>query len=172
MPLLVESSNNSAVVLARAVDAQTFISRLNHLIGQVGLEQTRIFNPNGLDPVPPAMGVNYSTADDLVLWARWLITHHPELLEITRTPATPLFQADGQFHHEVRTTDELLVTEPWSPLIAGGKTGQAELAGKNLILILHSPGTRGYVVNVVLGSPDHFAEMRALTDWVEASYLL
>ncbi len=156
VPLLLESSNNAATILARLNDQSRFIGRLNDLANRLDLRDTVFFNPSGLDPETEAAGTNYSSVYDLTLFAKWLIANQPEILALTRLPVATIRQANGDFHHEARSTDELLITEPWSGDIVGGKTGSTNLAGKNLMIILRVPGNRGYLVNIVLGSPDHF----------------
>jgi len=54
--------------------------------------------------------------------------------------------------------------------IVGGKTGQTDLAGKNLLLILRDEATGGHLVTVVLGTDDNFADTAALVDWVYQSF--
>lgn len=172
LPLLLESSNNAAVILANhsrpdRPDRDSFIQDLNQLANKLTLRDTRFFNPSGLDS--PA-GVNYSSSYDLALFAKWLLHDRAELLALTRLPAAILTQANGEFHHQINSTNELLLSAPWSGEIIGGKTGSTDLAGKNLLLILRAPNQVGYLISVVLGAHDHFATTRALIDWTLASY--
>ncbi|MCC6290598.1 D-alanyl-D-alanine carboxypeptidase [Candidatus Nomurabacteria bacterium] len=172
IPLLLESSNNSAVALARAGgDSANFIRTMNDFAAELNLNDTTLFNPNGLDPEIPG-GVNYSSVHDLAMLGKWLIRHRPELLAATRDSSAVVRQSDGSFHHQAESTNILLKTEPWSGDIIGGKTGQTDLAGKNLLLILRPTGSLNYLVNVILGSPDHFAEMSELTNWIYKTYQL
>lgn len=166
LPLLIESSNNAATVLANHSQAD-FIQNLNSLASKLELRDTAFFNPSGLDG---AGGINYSSAHDLTLFAKWLLNNRSELLAFSRLPAAILAQANGEFHHQINSTNELLLSAPWSEQIIGGKTGSTDLAGKNLLLILRAPNESGYLISVVLGAPDHFAATRALIDWTIASY--
>lgn len=173
VPLLLESSNNAAVILARLSNQpQFFIAQMNNWAQSLGLRDTMFFNPNGLDPARgnASSGTNYSSVYDLTLFSKWLIANRPEILVLTKMPGATIRQADGDFHHEARNTDELLATEPWSGDIVGGKTGFTDLAGKNLLLVLRAPNNSGYLINIVLGSPDHFLEMRRLVGWVLGAY--
>lgn len=166
LPLLLESSNNAATVLANHSQVD-FIQSLNNLANKLALRDTQFFNPHGLDS---QIGVNYSSAYDLTLFAKWLLQNKSELLAFTRLPAAILAQANGEFHHQINSTNELLLSAPWSGEIIGGKTGSTDLAGKNLLLILRAPNQAGYLISVVLGSPDHFTATRELIDWTLASY--
>lgn len=172
VPLLLESSNNSAVAIARAGgDSTNFVSAMNSFAEGLNLNDTALFNPNGLDPEIPG-GVNYSSVHDLAMLGKWLIRNRPELLAMTRDQSAVVRQSDGSFHHQAESTNVLLKTEPWSGDIVGGKTGQTDLAGKNLLLILRPTGSLNYLVNVILGSPDHFTEMSELTNWIYKTYQL
>lgn len=174
LPLLINSSNNAATALARLslVSDQDFITQLNQFASKLNLHDTRLFNPSGLDPILPS-GVNYSSPRDLLTLAQWLLAFRPEILTLTYLPQANVYRADGSFHHQARSTNELLLSRPeWAVEIVGGKTGQTDLAGKNLLLILHSPATGGHVVSVILGSPDHFLETRTLIDWARQAYQL
>ena len=169
--LLLQSSNNAAVTLSRFDNNQAqFMAEMNSLAQRLELRDTRFFNPNGLDPAGGETGTNYSSVHDLTLFAKWLIRNQPEILALTKTPNATIRQANGDFHHEAHSTNEILITEPWSSDILGGKTGFTELAGKNLLLVLRAPDNQGYLVNIVLGSPDHFLEMRKLVSWVLGAY--
>ncbi len=173
LPLLINSSNNAATALSRLslTHQQDFGIMLNQFAAKLGLRDTKLFNPSGLDPVLPS-GVNYSSSRDLLALARWLLESRPDILELTRLPLADVRQVDASFHHQARSTNELLLDPDWVGEIIGGKTGQTDLAGKNLLLILRSPATGGHLVSVILGSPDHFLETRKLVNWARQAYQL
>jgi D-alanyl-D-alanine carboxypeptidase (penicillin-binding protein 5/6) len=168
--LLVESSNSAALLLARAAGSD-FVDRMNERARGLGLAQTSYVNANGLDPVAGG-AANTSTARDLLQLAVYLLANHPDLLAIGRQPAVAIYQATGAFHHQANNTDGLL-TDPNFKLageVVGGKTGQTDRAGKNLLLVLKDRNTGGYLVSVVLGSNDHLGDTAALLDWVYHAY--
>ena len=73
--------------------------------------------------------------------------------------------------HQLKNTNQLIVGEDWlADLVVGSKTGQTDLAKKNLIVVLRAPRLGGYLVAVVLGAEDHFAAMRELIAWAVGSY--
>lgn len=169
--LLLDSSNDAANALARAGGGEVFVQAMNQLAKKLGLRDTAFYNPSGLDPDTPR-GANYSTANDLLLMAKFLLERKPDLLAISRLPGAQVAMSNGLFHHQARSTNELLLNQSWSEQIVGGKTGQTDLAGKNLLLILQTPKLGGHLVSVVLGSPDHFQETQELINWVYRVYQL
>lgn len=169
--LLLESSNQSAEVLASVVGRDDFIRLLNHTAAGAGLTRTSFVNPSGLDPEYLEEDVNQSTAYDLLRFAVYLLENRPRLFEITATAGRPLYTLDGVFHHQQRNTNQLVSFPPdWPARIVGGKTGQTERARKNLFLVLADDESGGYLVNVILGSSDNFAETEKLIDWVYQVY--
>jgi D-alanyl-D-alanine carboxypeptidase len=169
--LLLDSSNDAADALARMGGGEKFIDQMNGLARRLKLSDTALFNPSGLDPEGMG-GVNYSSVNDLSKLAQYLLKKKSELLATSRLPGAIINLSDGTYHHQARSTNELLLNQSWSERIVGGKTGSTDLAGKNLILILRTPTQGGYLISVVLGSPDHFREMSELLNWVHRVYQL
>jgi len=178
-PLLVESSNNAAMILAEATAADpsaatsteaVFVAEMNELAARLGMSRAQFYNPSGLD-APDGFSLNRAAAYDLFRLADYLLEGEPELLAITRTNGGLVATADGLFHHQLTPTNQLLAASHWWPAeIVGGKTGQTDLAGKNLLLILRDEATGGHLVTVVLGTDDNFADTAALVDWVYQSF--
>ena len=71
---------------------------------------------------------------------------------------------------EFLSTDKLLNSPDFPYKILGAKTGDTLRAQKNLAMIIEAPENQGIIINVVLDSPNHFAGMTALTNWVVNSY--
>jgi D-alanyl-D-alanine carboxypeptidase len=172
-PLLVESSNNAANVLALESDKPKFIKEMNVVAKEVGMKDSQFFNASGLDPQYDPGGINQASAYDLARLSRFLVEKHAkDILQITTLQGYQLFTSDGQFHHELKNTDKLLGVQNWPADIVGGKTGSTVIAKKNLLLILRDRQSGGYLINVVLGADDNFVDMKTLVDWVYASYRL
>ena len=169
-PLLMESSNDASAAFALEVGIYNFLDLMNQEAGFLGLENTFFVNHAGLDPDIPGGAINYSTARDLFLLTRYLKTFHPSVFEILGFKEYPLYTADGQFHHAMKNTNELLVSNGWPTKVLGGKTGWTPEANGALVLMLESPKGKGYLVNVILGSDRRFQDMRELVNWVFDSY--
>lgn len=157
-PLLIASDNESAETLAGLIfDETTFVDLMNLEAEKLGLQNTFFANSTGLDPDDPEAPINYSTADDLVKFAKYLMKEQPLIWEISTIKA---------FEDNVNTND--LLEE--LPGIIGGKTGWTEKAQGCLLLILKSPDQKNRVINVVLGSKNRFEDMRKLIDWLNNAY--
>jgi D-alanyl-D-alanine carboxypeptidase len=156
-PLLISSDNNAALNLAKFLNEEAFVDLMNLEAKKLGMENTRFFNPTGLDPKENKDQINHSTAKDLIKLAKDITTNHPLIWEITTTKA---------FEDNINTNellDEL-------PTIIGGKTGDTPRAGGCLLLILKAPKGRGYLVNVILNSKNRFEEMKKLINWTQHAY--
>ncbi|MDD5750208.1 MAG: serine hydrolase [Candidatus Pacebacteria bacterium] len=163
--MLVESSNDAAFALTELMGGPDgFVSLMNLKAYDLGLNSTYFFNPNGLDPEDtgsPAEQINYSTANDLVNLARYIVSEHPEIVEISGKKELAVYSDNGQFHHELQSTNELLGRIPG---IIGGKTGTTARAGGCLLLIIKGKSPETYLVAVVLNSPDKFADMKRIIE--------
>lgn len=77
-PLLLESSNDAAEVLAEHSGWKFFVANMNGKSKSIGLNNTSFVDPSGLSPQ------NVSTADDLFKMTQYLNRNKQEVLEITR----------------------------------------------------------------------------------------
>jgi D-alanyl-D-alanine carboxypeptidase len=77
-PLLMESSNDAAEVIATDYGRDNFITLLNQKAAALGMTSTHFEDPSGLSPL------NVSSTVDLLRLALYLESTHPELLDITR----------------------------------------------------------------------------------------
>lgn len=77
-PLLIESSNDAAEVLADDYGRSNFLALLNQKAMSLGMASTHYDDPSGLSPT------NVSTAHDLTRLALYVRRSYPELLDVTR----------------------------------------------------------------------------------------
>ena len=162
---LVESSNDATAALVQAIGENAFVDLMNLEAKNLGLKNTYFVNATGLDH--NSSDVNQSTAEDLVIFAAYLLKTNLKILKISALPEYDLYLADRTFHHNVRNTDELLEDTDG---IIGSKTGETPKAGSCLILVKKVPQDDGYLVNIILGSPDRFEEMKKLLNWLQSAY--
>lgn len=162
-PLLMESSNDAAFALADDYDGMTvkkFVGLMNDNAMKLKLDNTRFFNPTGLDPEEPDKNINYSTANDLAELARGLLPE-PLLWEILST------QKFDKYGPELVNINKLLGEIPG---LVGGKTGYTEKAAGCFLLVMEAPRGKGYIINVILSSDNKFTEMEALINWLDSAY--
>jgi len=164
---LIESSNDSVVALVDLIGEEGFVDLMNSEAKRIGLKNTYFFNPTGLDPDADQEKTNLSTARDLAVLARYLFEKEPFVWETSLISQFDLYTPNGIFHHKIINTNELLKEIPG---VLGGKTGWTPQAKGCLLLIVKAPKNNGIIINVVLGSPDRFGEMKKLIQWVKDSY--
>lgn len=169
--LLMESNNQAAQALSEIMGEKKFVELMNSkAIKDFKLSNTHFSNPTGLDPKDPSPP-NYSTAEDLVNLTFYLLKE-PLIWEILKTKEFELYTANGVYHHKIENNNKLLEPSPevwWKTRIMGGKTGQTSLAGNCLLIVLRAPRS-GFLVNVVLNSPDRFQETKNMIEWTHKAY--
>jgi serine-type D-Ala-D-Ala carboxypeptidase (penicillin-binding protein 5/6) len=153
--LLVKSANDAGVALAEAVDGSeaAFVRRMNRKAAALRLAATHYVTPYGLD----RPGHQTSARDLARLWEVAMRRADFRSLVATRTariPGVPLSL------RRFVTTNRLLGSYRW---VVGGKTGFTNRAGRCLVASASRGGRR--LVAVALGSPNAFADVRALFEY-------
>jgi serine-type D-Ala-D-Ala carboxypeptidase (penicillin-binding protein 5/6) len=153
--LLLKSANDAGVALAEAVDGSeaAFVRRMNRRAAALRLEATHYVTPYGLD----RPGHQTSARDLARLWEVAMRRADFRALVASRAariPGVPLSL------RRFVTTNELLGSYRWT---VGGKTGFTNQAGRCLVASASRGGRR--LVAVALGSPNAFADVRALFEY-------
>jgi len=157
---LIESSNDAAFALTEPIGEKGFVDLMNIESRKIGLNNTRFFNPTGLEPDEPDGLINYSTVRDLVRLAQYILKNYPQIFKISLNQSYVILKPNGALHHFIpENTNKLLGKVPG---IIGGKTGWSPKASGCLLLILKDPKGSGYFINVVLGSKDRFGDMEKI----------
>ncbi|MCG2768759.1 MAG: D-alanyl-D-alanine carboxypeptidase [Anaerolineae bacterium] len=153
--LLLVSDNAVAVTIARHVagSEKTFVGLMNQWVTEHGLQDTHFSNPQGFDET-----MHFSSAYDLAIIGRQLIQSRI----LTSIVATKEQWAASRL---LENTNELLGTYAGAN---GVKTGTTDAAGQCLVASAKRDG--GWVVAVVLGSQDRYADARALLDYYFTGY--
>lgn len=158
--IMVKSANDAAVFLAEKCSGsmQKFVERMNSKARELGMNSTKFYNPNGLDPYKRGEtdDFNVSTCRDLAVMARALLKTHPEILKYTAIKELELDipgQGSVRFknHNNVMVKDKLKVINPdGSEAVDGLKTGYLTAAGSSVVITGRRGDKRAIVV--VLGS--------------------
>ena len=119
--LMVESANDAAIVLGvhSAGSFDAFVARMNARAEELGMKNTRYYNPNGLPPNAkkryPWKSFNVSTARDQMILARALVTK-PEVLALTSVKTCDLIKTKDGFRVSVtrRVNEPNVATQPVS----------------------------------------------------------
>ena len=106
MALMVESANDAAIVLGvhSAGSFDAYVARMNARAAELGMKNTKYFNPNGLPPNAskryPWKSFNVSTARDQVRLAQTLVKM-PEVLSFTSVKTCDLIKTKDGFRVSV-----------------------------------------------------------------------
>jgi len=171
---LIESSNDGAEALAEKMGRAEFVLKMNKKAAELGMKNTRFFNPTGLDVFTDTSEkevkeTNVSTASDLEKLVVYILKNHPLIPQILSNSEKQIKSSSGNVHNLKNTN--ILLKENSSYL--WGKTGYTKEANGCIILILKSyaDDLNGYVINVITGADDRFSEARKLNSWLQDSFI-
>lgn len=142
-PLLMESSNDAAEVLADAYDKgnSAFMALMNKKAVELGMNDTYYEDPSGLNPK------NVSSIHDLLKLGRYAFQKHPNLYSMTRVRQYAILKHTWFNQNRFLNYDTFL----------GGKNGYIDEAKKTTVSIFDVTMSRGGkrpVVIVLLKSDD------------------
>ncbi len=162
--VLVYSSNDAAYALSEVIGTENFVEQMNQKAKDLELNNTHFTNPTGLDPEdltynPADLNYfNYSTTEDLVKIAQYILRKHPLIFEISIQERSEKIE-NGIF--------DLFLTQE----VIGGKTGFTKEAG-GCILFVFKDEKENLFINVVLDTEleeARITEMQKLIDYASAS---
>ncbi len=122
-PLLLESSNDAAEAIAQSYGYPTFLQNMNSFTIELGMTSTFFKDASGLS------AGNISTANNLLILARFLYANEKPLLEITRLTKMVLATTTDHGSHTFITINPF----PLDPHFIGGKTGRTNEAKESMI---------------------------------------
>jgi D-alanyl-D-alanine carboxypeptidase/lipoprotein-anchoring transpeptidase ErfK/SrfK len=165
-PLLMQSSNAVADMLAAYIGTDTFVKNMNGKATSLQMVDTRFVDPSGVG------AENVSTADDIAKLLQYIYFKRPFLFDITkgvvfdRVGAIPIgdtIPVQGlQNFNEFANEKDLI----------GMKNGQTGAARQTLASVwnLQTPEGDVPVGIIVLGSDDRKKDTQLLLDWVKNTY--
>lgn len=156
--LMLESHNDSAVVIAEAVggSVEEFAAMMNQKARDIGCFDTYFITPNGLDAVVNDTGrVHSTTAADLAKIMAYCVTDSPageQFLKITQTISYDFTDVDGKrsFHCNNHNAFLSMMDEAIS-----GKTGFTNNAGYCYVGAVESEGRIFTVALLACGWPNN-----------------
>lgn len=154
----IHSSNDATVAMAEMIAGSegAFVSMMNERARALGLNNTNFLDCTGLTD-----DGHYSTAYDMGVIARELITKHPKILEYTSIRLEKFGEGKRQKPMELLNTNRLLGKYDG---MVGLKTGFTNKAGHNLVAVAKKNDLQ--LISVVLGEPN------SDTRWAETVKLL
>jgi len=159
--MLVSSSNDAAMALARSVGGSTesFNALMNKEAQKLKLLDTHFTNPVGWD-----LEDNYSTVLDLKIILSEFFKNST-LSEIVNTREKTISSIDSNYSHKLISTNKLLLE---NSNVSGVKTGFTTKALGNLIIKINKSNAQ--VVTIVLNSQEREQDTEKLIDWLFTVY--
>lgn len=153
-PLLLESSNDAAEVIAEAADRAGFIREMNTMAASVGMTHTSYAEPSGLSPE------NRSTARDLFALTSYIARNQAEIFRITEqrkyVSGMHTWYNISQFLRE--------------PGYVGSKSGYTDEARQTNVALFSLPlesGETKELAVIVLGTGNRYADTKTLLNFVK-----
>jgi len=161
----IHSSNDATVALAELIagSEDAFVGMMNEKAKALGMNDTHFLDCSGLTDVD-----HYSSAYDVALMSRELITKHPKILEFTSIVRDKFGEGVREKTMDLDNTNKILSRYQG---MKGLKTGSTDAAGYNLSAVADRSGLQ--LISVVLGEKDsnvRFAETIKLLDYGFANY--
>lgn len=155
--LMLESHNDSAVVIAEAVggSAEAFAGMMNQKARDLGCEDTYFITPNGLDAENGEGRIHATTAADLAKIMAYCVTKSPakeSFLEITQTQTYRFDNAEGTRSFVCNNHNAFLTMMDEA---LSGKTGFTNNAGYCYVGAVESEGRTFTVALLACGWPNH-----------------
>lgn len=164
-PLLIESSNDAAEVLAGYLGRPKTIEMMNEKAKAILMENTEFVDPHGFDRR------NVSTPQDLFQLARYIWLVRPLLWEITKGNEVPSF---GDVHFDIKKlwNKNIFVHDP---NFVGGKTGYTFGTGYNAVFIFKFKTEEKdirYIAFIILDSKNLRSDTQKIYRWIWKNYSL
>lgn len=142
-PLLMESSNDAAEVIADAYDKghEAFMAEMNKQAATLGMTDTYYEDPSGLNPK------NVSTVRDLMVLGKYIHQHAPIIFDMTRVKQYAIRKHQWFNKNRFLTYDSFI----------GGKNGYIDESKKTTVSTFEIPLARGgkrTIIIVLLKSDD------------------
>lgn len=123
--IAVASANDACVAMAEHIcgDEQTFVQKMNERAKKLGMKNTHFINCNGLD----ADG-HLTTARDIAVMSRELITKHPEVYKYTKIWQENITHETkkGTSEFGLTNTNKFIRQYPYANGLKTGSTGKAK----------------------------------------------
>jgi D-alanyl-D-alanine carboxypeptidase len=165
-PLLMQSSNPTADILAASFGTKLFITNMNKKAESLEMNNTTFTDPSGRS------AYNISTANDLLKLTKYIYYVRPFLWQITKgipfdnIGAITLGQTIDI--KKLKNFNEFIA----NPMLIGGKNGETDAADQTIITLWNIPTKQGEVpiAIIILGSKNRADDTRQLLLWLKNNY--
>lgn len=154
-PLLLESSNDAAEVIAESIGRDAFMNEMNRKARQIGMKNTFFDDPSGLS------ADNTATAEDLFTLLKHIQNNYPQILDITLADE---HEDSGHEWHNLNRMKSAEVT------FTGGKTGYTSAAKRTGLAVFTLPlsgGEERKMGVVILGSDNREGDIDKIISYMQ-----
>ena len=167
--IVIASANDAAVAMAEFVSGSedAFVTAMNKKAKDLGMVNTHFVNPSGLD----AQG-HLTTAHDIALMSRELITKYPDVFKYATTRLDKIVHKTARGEEEFGLTNTNKLIRNYSGA-TGLKTGSTSQALYCISATAEKEGMQ--LISVILGAPDpgiRFDSAMKLLDFGYANFAL
>ena len=156
--MLVVSSNKAAAAISEFYGDSNFMEAMQKKAIELGMSQTTYSDPTGLS------FLNQSTTNDLEKLIRYILTHHPDLLDITSQREAKILEINSNKQKTLTNINYFA----GRPDFVGGKTGFIDAASGNLISVFKYNNHQ--ILIIIFGTEDKFGQTELLYNWIKESF--
>lgn len=155
--LMLNSGNDASEVIANNHPGgrSNFLRAMEDKAKSLGITDTKFSNPSGLQ----GDGTQYTTAYDLLVMTRYMMSNFPEIRKIVSTYEYVI--PANKYHKEYHLFNETNLLTSY-PGVKGVKTGFTPEAGMCLVTYLDYRGH--HIIGIILNSQNRREEMRNFLD--------
>lgn len=153
--IVIASGNDASVAMAEHISGseQEFVRRMNERAGELGMENTNFEDCCGLTDSPN----HYTTARDIAVMSRELITKYPKILEYSSIWMENITHVTKQGTKEFGLTNTNKLIRSYEGCV-GLKTGSTSVAKYCLSAVAGRKGIT--LISVVMAAPDYKVRFR------------
>ena len=164
--ITIASANDACVAMAEFIAGSEteFVAMMNQKAAELGMKNTKFMNCCGLDDTI-AEGSHYSSAYDIALMSRELITKHPEITKYSTTWMDSIIHVTKKGESEFGLTNTNKLVRTYTG-ITGLKTGSTSKA--KYCLSASANRNNMDLIAVVMAAPEpkqRFAEAASMLDY-------
>lgn len=156
--ILIASKDEAAEAFANAYGRDNFVTGLNSLAKEFGMNSTNFSDPTGMSVA------NQSTISDLQRLALNIYQNYPKIFEITKKKSVTITELNSKKKTKISNINTFAGTSGFM----GGAAGYSDDANSNLLSVF-SYANRPILV-IILGADDNFGETEKLINWFKNNY--
>lgn len=168
--LLLRSDNEVTLAIAKKIGLEAFVEKMNEKSTALGLNNTRYFNPVGVEPDTGNEEINYSSAYDIYTLIKYLFEKKKDIFSVLQKKEYQFNEVSRGLKINLQNTNRLITSQNTSLPVLAGKIESTSKTKSNLVIVSGAP-SKGYIISVVLASNDSFRDMEELLKYIKNSFV-